>query len=610
MVKKVKLFLMYGLDIILIQFSYIAALLLRFEGKIEPIYWEAYVQQFIALSLIKIIVFTYFKLYKSLYRYAGSNDLINIFTACFLANTATVTFLAIVQTPLPRSVYVITGILDLFLIGGSRFGIKLLSKSDIFKYMKKKDGKNILIIGAGDAGAMIIREMKNHTELKSFPVAIIDDDPSKEGKRLSGVPVVGQREDIISVVRKKKIDEIIVAIPSAHKKVIKAIIDECKQTKAKIKIVPGMYEVLDGSVYLEKVRDVEIKDVLGRDEVVLDIDSISQYIKEEVVLVTGAGGSIGSELCRQIVLFNPKELIMLDIYENGVFDVQNEIAKYYPDITLKVVIASVRDKKMIRELIESLRPNVIFHAAAHKHVPLMEANPKAAVKNNVFGTLNLAQAASDFNVKRFVMISTDKAVNPTNVMGASKRLCEMIVQSLNKKSLTEFVAVRFGNVLGSNGSVIPIFKKQIKEGGPITVTHPEITRYFMTIPEATQLVLQAGAIAKGGEIFILDMGEPVKILNLAEDLIRLSGLEPYEDIDIVFSGLRPGEKLYEELLLEEEGMEKTPYDKIFIAKPSELDFESLAIELEQFRRILTDLSSDEVKMKMQDFVPTYNRLNQ
>lgn len=607
MKKKIKVAFLCGFDIVSIQLSYYLALFLRFEGDIDPNYWNVYLQQFIVLTLIKLIVFSAFKLYKSLYRYAGINDLITIFSSCLVANMGTVTFLTIMQTPFPRSVYVIVGILDLLFIGGVRFGIRVLSKTDEFKSRLKREGKRVLIIGAGDAGAMIIREMKNHSELKSYPVAIIDDDITKEGKSLSGVPVIGQREDILSVVRKKQIDEIIIAIPSAGKKEIKKVVNECKQTKAKIRIVPGMYEVLDGTVNLEKVRDVDIRDVLGRDEVQLDSNLIAKYIENEVVLVSGAGGSIGSELCRQISRFKPKQLIMLDIYENGVFELQNELKKIFPSMVYEVKIASVRDKKMMHEIVKRYKPAVIFHAAAHKHVPLMEANPKAAVKNNVFGTLNLAQAAHEHGVKRFVMISTDKAVNPTNIMGASKRLCEMIVQSLDKISSTEFVAVRFGNVLGSNGSVIPIFKKQISEGGPVTVTHPEITRYFMTIPEASQLVLQAGAIAKGGEIFILDMGEPVKILNLAEDVIRLSGYEPYEDIQIVFSGLRPGEKLYEELLLAEEGMTKTPHEKIFVGKPSDIDFNSVFTQLEQFRESLIDMDDECVKEKMVEFVPTYQR---
>lgn len=607
MIKKFKIFALCASDIIFIQLCYLLALHLRFEGNIEPQYLNNYINQIIALTVIKISVFSYFKLYKSLYRYAGINDLITIIMACLIGNMGAVTYLTIMQTPLPRSVYIIVGILDVFFIGGIRFSIRVLSKTDEFKSRLKREGKRVLIIGAGDAGAMIIREMKNHSELKSFPVAIIDDDTTKEGKSLIGVPIIGQREDIVSVVRKKQIDEIIIAVPSAGKKEIKKIVNECKQTKAKIRIVPGMYEVLDGTVNLEKVRDVDIRDVLGREEVLLDSNLIAKYIENEVVLVSGAGGSIGSELCRQISRFKPKQLIMLDIYENGVFELQNELKKIFPTMTYEVKIASVRDKKMMHEIVKRYQPAVIFHAAAHKHVPLMEANPKAAVKNNVFGTLNLAQAAHEHGVKRFVMISTDKAVNPTNIMGASKRLCEMIVQSLDKVSSTEFVAVRFGNVLGSNGSVIPIFKKQINDGGPVTVTHPEITRYFMTIPEASQLVLQAGALARGGEIFILDMGEPVKILNLAEDVIRLSGYEPYEDIQIVFSGLRPGEKLYEELLLAEEGMTKTPHEKIFVGKPSEIDFNSVFTQLEQFRESLIDMDDESVKEKMIEFVPTYQR---
>ncbi len=605
MVKRASILLRYSVDVFLIQLSYYLALMLRFEGQIDPKFWSVYTDKFLEITLIKLVIFTYFKLYKQMYRYAGVNELINIGAACVMANTVAVSYLSLMELSLPRSVYIIVGMLDVFLIGGVRLSVRILSKTGSHTWALKKVNKRLMVVGGGDAGAMIIKELLNHRELKSRPVAIIDDDVKKEGKRIYGVPVVGQREDIIGIVRKMKVDEIVIAIPSANKKQIKAVVEECKQTKAKIKILPGMYELIDGSVTMKSVRDVEIKDILGRDEVSLDASAISSYLEDKVVMVTGGGGSIGSELCRQIIGFKPKTLVVLDIYENNAFELQNELLKHNPQLNLIVKIASVRDRKMIREIVSEMEPDVIFHAAAHKHVPLMEANPKAAIKNNVFGTLNLAQAAHEFGVNRFVLISTDKAVNPTNIMGASKRLCEMIVQSLNPDSKTEFVAVRFGNVLGSNGSVIPTFKRQISEGGPVTVTHNEITRYFMTIPEASQLVLQAGAMAKGGEIFILDMGEPVKILNLAEDLIRLSGYEPYDDIPIVFSGLRPGEKLYEELLLSEEGMSTTPHEKIFVGKPSDLSYEELLIQLETLRATLPNMSLEQVKGTVSELVPTY-----
>lgn len=397
-----------------------------------------------------------------------------------------------------------------------------------------------MIIGAGDAAALVIREFRNHVQLRSEPVAIIDDNKNKHGKIINGVKVVGGREDILEAAEKYNVDEIVIAIPSASRKDISDIIEICKQTRCKLKILPGYYELIDGKVSIKKIRDVDISDVLGREEIKTDLGQISSYIANKSVMVTGGGGSIGSELCRQIAAYGPKELIIFDIYENSAYDIQNELKRTYSNLNLKVLIGSIRDKDRLEEILKEEKPDVIFHAAAHKHVPLMEDSPKEAIKNNIFGTLNLAQLSDKYGVEKFVMISTDKAVNPTNIMGATKRVCEMIIQSLNANSSTEYVAVRFGNVLGSNGSVIPLFKKQIEEGGPVTVTHEDIIRYFMTIPEAVQLVIQAGAMANGGEIFILDMGEPVKIMDLAKDLIRLSGFEPDVDIPIKVTGLRPG----------------------------------------------------------------------
>ena len=407
------------------------------------------------------------------------------------------------------------------------------------------------------------------------------------------------------IAEKMNIDEIIIAIPSVSKKEIGSIVEICKKTKCKLKILPGIYEIIDGQVSIKKIRDVQIEDLLGRDEVKLNIDEISSYIEGKSILVTGGGGSIGSELCRQIARFKPRKLAIFDIYENNAYDIQNELLRRYKDLNLDVIIGSIRDKKRINEIIEKEKPDVIFHAAAHKHVPLMENNPREAIKNNVFGTLNLAQAADRYGVKRFVMISTDKAVNPTNVMGATKRICEMIVQSMNEISKTEFVAVRFGNVLGSNGSVIPLFKKQIEEGGPVTVTHPDVVRYFMTIPEAAQLVIQAGAMANGGEIFILDMGEPVKIIDLAKDLIRFSGFEPNVDIPIKITGLRPGEKLFEELLLDEEGIKATKHDKIYIGKPTYIDYKLLLKSINELGNVAENGEDKDVKGYLKSIVPSY-----
>lgn len=609
--RQVRLIVIYIADILMLNLAYIFALWLRFEGQTTgnqfQAYFEVYLEHWLELTLIKLAVFTYLKIYKNLYKYASITEVMNITFAVGVANALAISYLTFFHAALPRSVYIIVVMLDIMLIGGSRMMARVLLKVKSTHHDIQGAAKRVLVIGGGDAGAMIIRELKNHSNLRSKPVAIIDDNPLKEGTHINGVPIVGQREDIISVVRKKKIDEIIIAIPSAKRSTIKEIVNECKRTKVKIRIVPGMYELIGGTVNIQSVRDIDIKDILGRDEVNLDNKAIADYLNGKVVMVTGGGGSIGSELSRQIASFGPKALILLDIYENGVFALQNELLKFHPDLDLTIKIASVRDRERIHKIMQELKPDVVFHAAAHKHVPLMETNPQAAVKNNVIGTLNVAQAAQKASVKRFVMISTDKAVNPTNIMGATKRLCEMIIQSMDKVSSTEYVAVRFGNVLGSNGSVVPTFKKQVSEGGPVTVTHAEITRYFMTIPEASQLVLQAGSMAQGGEIFILDMGEPVKIVNLAEDVIRLSGYEPYEDIPIVFTGLRPGEKLYEELLMDEEGIRDTAHDKIHVGQPMDINHQALVTKIREFEASIQTLDEETIKAKMQEFVPTYKR---
>jgi FlaA1/EpsC-like NDP-sugar epimerase len=609
--RQVRIVFIYIADILMLNLAYMFALWLRFDGQIQnkefKIFFDVYMEHWIELTIIKLVVFTYLKIYKNLYKYASITEVLNITFAVGVANALGISYLTFIHASLPRSVYIIVGMMDIMLIGGSRMGARVLLKVKSTHNEARGLTKRVMVIGGGDAGAMIIRELKNHSNLRSKPVAIIDDNHLKKGTHINGVPIVGQRQDIVSIVRKKKIDEIIIAIPSAKRSVIKEIVNECKQTKVKIRIVPGMYELIGGTVNIQSIRDIDIKDILGRDEINLDNEAIAEYLNGKTVMVTGGGGSIGSELSRQIASFGPRELILLDIYENGVFALQNELLKLHPELQLTVKIASVRDRKRIMAIMEEAKPDVVFHAAAHKHVPLMEANPEAAIKNNVLGTLNIVQASDKVGVQRFVMISTDKAVNPTNIMGATKRLCEMVVQSIDQVSHTEFVAVRFGNVLGSNGSVVPIFKKQVSEGGPVTVTHKEITRYFMTIPEASQLVLQAGSMAHGGEIFILDMGEPVKIVNLAEDVIRLSGYEPYEDIPIVFTGLRPGEKLYEELLMDEEGLTETRHEKIHIGKPLEINHEILVKNIRTFEQELPNMDDELIKKKMQEFVPTYKR---
>lgn len=593
-------------DIVLINLSYILALFIRFEN-INPkfiMYFDIYIKMAIIITLIKLVVFNMFDMYNTLWKYASMKELKNIVLATIISNTIVISFLFISNNNLPRGVYIIVTLLEMILIGGIRLGYRIFSEG-ILKRFKSKNTKNILIIGAGDAGAMVIREFRNHESLNSKPVAIIDDSEKKKGNVINGIKVVGGREDIVSVTESYNIDEIIIAMPSASRKEIKEILDICKRTGSKLKMLPGIYELIDGKVDIKEIRDVEISDVLGREEVKVDLNKICSYITGKSVMITGAGGSIGSEISRQIVSFNPKRVVLLDIYENSVYDVQMELNRKYPGLNLQVYIGSIRDEARLREIFEMEDLDVIFNAAAHKHVPLMEDSPKEALKNNVFGTLNLARLSDEFKLERFVMISTDKAVNPTNIMGASKRLCEMIIQSINASSKTEFVAVRFGNVLGSNGSVIPLFKEQIKEGGPVTVTHPDIIRYFMTIPEAVQLVIQAGSMAKGGEIFILDMGEPVKILDLAKDVIRLSGFEPDVDIPIKITGLRPGEKLLEELLLEEEGISDTSHDKIFVGKPTFTDYKLLLKALDELKSLIDEGGLEDVMDQVKSMVPTY-----
>ena len=600
--------ILFAIDAFLVNFAIILALFVRFEGHINEQfiqYFDRYISVFIIVTLMKLLIFYYFRLYASIWRYASIEELMRVVAASIAGNALMISILFLMETNLPRSVYAMVFLLDMAFIGGIRLSLRSLSHYFHSEKLEKKTQKRVMIVGGGDAGAMIIKELKNHYSLQSKPVVIIDDNKQKHGQSLIGVPITGGRDRIPEISEKYRVDEIIIAIPSASKKDISDIVNICKETGAKLKILPGIYELIDEVVTISSIREVQIEDLLGRAEIKTDMDAVSGYLKDKIVMVTGGGGSIGSELCRQISIQKPKRLIILDIYENSAYSIQNELKKKHKDLDLMVYIGSIRDKQRINELLELEKPDVIFHAAAHKHVPLMEDSPKEAIKNNVFGTWNLASAASKNKVSKFVMISTDKAVNPTNIMGASKRLCEMLVQAINKESETDFVAVRFGNVLGSNGSVIPLFKKQIAEGGPVTVTHEEVIRYFMTIPEAVQLVMQAGAMAKGGEIFILDMGKPVKILDLAEDLIRLSGYEPYTEIPIKIIGLRPGEKLFEELLLDEEGILATKHDKIFVAKPLEIDFGKLETDLEELYQVIWNGSDAAVKAFVQELVPNY-----
>ncbi|WP_455544254.1 polysaccharide biosynthesis protein [Intestinibacter sp.] len=569
-------------------------------------------------SLVPMIIYTAineicllkFRCYDSLWKCGGEREVANIFAACFCAVLSSAAIIALIQYKLNLVFYVVNVLMIIVVMTSVRVAYRTMRR--IFMQMKVNENASsssrVLIVGAGKAGNMILRELFENPELKKLPIAVVDDDKNKIGKFVFGIPVLGTTEDIERIVEDENIDEIIICIANIKLARKKEIIDICKNTNAKLKTIPGIYEIIDGKVNVTKIRDVQIEDLLGREPVKINLSEMDNIINDKIVMVTGGGGSIGSELCRQIAKYNPKQLIIVDIYENNAYDIQQELIRHYrKDLDLKVLIASVRDEDKMNAIFENYKPEIVFHAAAHKHVPLMEHSPCEAVKNNVFGTLNVANLANIHNVKKFVLISTDKAVNPTNIMGATKRCCEMIIQTINKTSKTEFVAVRFGNVLGSNGSVVPLFKKQIAEGGPVTVTHEEVTRFFMTIPEAVSLVLQASAMAHGGEIFVLDMGEPVKIIDLARNLIKLSGYVPDVDIKIEVTGLRPGEKLYEEVLMDEEGLKRTDNNKIRIGQPIEIDENEFKKELNILRRVAQNNQDEKVDLIMKSIVPTYVR---
>lgn len=595
-------------DIVLVNLSYIIAYYLRFNFVIPNNELNIYKSDFIAITLIYIITFILFKLYRSLWSYASVDEFLFAIGACISADAISLVFSIFVHRQLPLTISILAGIFSIILVVGFRMAFRIYRNYALSLDKTYKDAVNrVMVIGAGSAGTILIKEMKRHKEMNYKPVAVIDDNKSKVGTIVSGVKVYGTRNEILSTASSKDIDTILIAIPSADNKNKKQILDICKQTGCTVKVVPGIYELIDGRVSLKKIRDVSMEELLGRDPIKLDMKGIREYIEDKVIMITGGGGSIGSELCRQIIRYSPKQVIILDNYENNAYELQQEFKRNGIKADCRYVIASVRDRKKLEIVFKKYKPQIVFHAAAHKHVPLMEENPAEAVKNNVFGTLNLAECADKYGVQRFVMISTDKAVNPTNIMGATKRICEMIIQSIDKKSETQFVAVRFGNVLGSHGSVVPLFLKQIHNGGPVTVTHKEITRFFMTIPEAAQLVLQAGTYAKGGEIFILDMEKPVRIYDLACDLIKLSGLTPNEDIKIEFIGLRPGEKLYEEVLTDEEGLSKTLHDKIFVGKPTFDDYDSLKKSIDEFIPMVENDDTEAIITKIEKIVPTYKR---
>ncbi|MCI5920239.1 MAG: polysaccharide biosynthesis protein [Roseburia sp.] len=601
-------------DAIAVVVASYVALLVRFDFSLStiPNEYEVRVWQMLPWNIvITIFIFFCFRLYSSLWTYAGAMELVNIcgagITAGFVYTLVAMLSFRKITVPLPRSFCVVYTVTLIGFIFVSRYMYRAV-RAVMRKRVKERGKKRVLIIGAGDAGDALIREIKNSKYINMTVVGVIDDNKAKIGNYIHGVKVVGNRSTIIQNVEELRVEEIIVAMPSAKVSEIKEILDICKDTGCELKRLPGMYQLVNGDVSVSKLKDVDVSDLLGREQIQVDLDSIMDYVSGKVILVTGGGGSIGSELCRQIAAHQPKQLVIIDIYENTTYDIQNELRHNYPDLNLVVLIASVRNTKRIDQIFEKYRPDIIYHAAAHKHVPLMEDSPNEAVKNNVLGTWKVVQAADKWKVKRFVMISTDKAVNPTNIMGATKRICEMIIQTYNNRSETEFVAVRFGNVLGSNGSVIPLFKKQIEAGGPVTVTHPDIIRYFMTIPEAVSLVLQAGAYAKGGEIFVLDMGEPVKIVDLARNLILLSGHRPDDDIKIEFTGLRPGEKLYEEMLMAEEGMQDTENKLIHIGKPIKMDEDKFMEQLEELKEYVVE-EPDDIRDWVQRIVPTYTPMN-
>ena len=631
-------------DVIAINFSYFFGLWLRFDlhfTNIPAEYMSAFLKFAPIYTVFTIFVFVQLRLYNSLWRFASFSELNRIIVASVITTIFNIVGMTAFIQRMPLSYYIIGSVLQ--------FGLTLMIRFS-YRYMnlergrREKDAKplhNAMIIGAGAAGQTLIKELKSSGEVKSKACCVIDDNPNKWGRVMEGVPIVGGREDILINVKKYKIDQILFAIPTASAQARREILNICKETDCELKQLPGIFQLANGEVSMSKMRPVAIEDLLGRDTIKVNMDEIFQYLKGKVILVTGGGGSIGSELCRQIAAHEPKQLIIFDIYENNAYDIEQELRRKYPELNLKVLIGSVRDSKRINQVFETYKPQIVYHAAAHKHVPLMETSPNEAIKNNVVGTYKTAYAALKNGTERFVLISTDKAVNPTNIMGASKRLCEMVIQSMDKisksghtewlpflhehedkhvngqmvpdpedhmavtveenaatqgKGKTDFVAVRFGNVLGSNGSVIPLFKKQIENGGPVTVTHPDIIRYFMTIPEAVSLVLQAGTYAKGGEIFVLDMGEPMKIDTLARNLIKLSGYKPDEDIRVVYSGLRPGEKLFEEKLMAEEGLERTENELIHIGKPIPFDTKEFFGQLEELGMASYENSEEIVEM--------------
>jgi FlaA1/EpsC-like NDP-sugar epimerase len=596
---------MLGIDALLTMIAACGAVLLRFEG-FPPQMQAGLASLLVPLVAARLVSFYFFGMYRRVWEYASIGELLATIKAVTVGTVISGFFtFAVIQQSIPRSVVALEWMLSIFLVGGSRLVWRMIRDGQgISRKTAKGKGKPVLIIGAGDGGVLAARELRNHYRDEVYIVGFIDDDPAKQNQQIFGCPILGTRQDITQVVQEYRVEEVVIAMPSVERRVLREIVEICQETPAKIKILPGMYDLIDGKVTVNEIREVQVEDLLRREPVRLDIDSIAGYISGKVVLVTGGGGSIGSELCRQIVTYQPKMLLLLDICENNVYDIEMEL-RAMTDVPIVPLVKNVQDQAAVNEIFRTYRPKVVFHAAAHKHVPLMEVNPEEAIKNNAMGTFFVAQAANLYSSDVFVLVSTDKAVNPTSIMGASKRIAEMIIQHLDRISKTKFVAVRFGNVLGSRGSVVPLFKKQIAAGGPVTVTDERMIRYFMTIPEAVQLIIQAGALANGGEIFVLDMGDPVRILDLAKTLIRLSGFEPGVDIPIQITGMRPGEKLYEELLTAEEGTTSTTNERIFVARPTELNTVLIEETLRNFVSGVLPVGEEETVAFIQGFLPEF-----
>lgn len=604
-----RIILLVVTDLFAVMASSALSLYVRYEFSfmsIDPQFWKAIQDAYLLNVFVTLLIFYIFRLYNSVWRYASDTEMVNVVIAVTICAVMQPVIFWMLDTYVPKSFPFFYGFFLALFVGGVRFSYRFLRmvQNKRLNHYNAPERQNYMIVGAGASGNAILQEVQSSKYLSMHVACFIDDNPGCQGKYLRGVPIVGGREKIAESVEKYDIDEIIIAIPSASRSKLRPLLEICKETGRRIQILPGMYQIIKGDVNVSNLREVQIEDLLGRDPIEVNVEEIIGYVQNKTVLVTGGGGSIGSELCRQVARHSPKCLIILDIYENNAYEIQQELKRDYPGLDLVVLIGSVRNTRRVDEIFRDYRPDIVYHAAAHKHVPLMEDSPNEAIKNNVFGTLKVAAAADRYGTGKFVMISTDKAVNPTNIMGASKRICEMVIQNMNRKSRTEYVAVRFGNVLGSNGSVVPLFKKQIEKGGPVTVTHPDIIRYFMTIPEAVSLVLQAGAYARGGEIFVLDMGEPMKILDLAKNMIKLSGYRVDEDIKIEFTGLRPGEKMYEELLMREEGLKETANRMIYIGRPIEYDDALFERQLERLQEASLNESQD-IRALVREIVPGY-----